>query len=141
MKKQLNLYLSFGILGFFVFGCMFIVDIYEAFYGNPSIWWTPREMMLPLEKTRNDFEIWINGKLLQTRLEEGSLSTVGGDGNQYQVVSKDIGVRVNNWHARQADILKFALFRAFFSGACLAFILAGIVQLFRERKTRSRLPG
>ncbi len=141
MKKQLKLYLYTGILGIFIFGSFFIGDIYEAFYADTSIWWTPREMMLPLEKTRDHFEIWVNGTILQTRLENGSLYAVGDDGNQYRLVSKDIGVRLNNWSARQAEILKFALVRAFFSGACLALILAGIVQISQERKAGDRLPG
>jgi hypothetical protein len=141
MKKQLNLYLSIGILGCFVFGSFLIGDIYEAFYSNQSIWWTHHEMKLPFDKTNDRFEIWINGQLLQTRLEDGSLFAVEADGNQYRVVSKDIGVRLNNWHSRQAEILKFALVRALITGACLAFILAGIAQIFQERKARDRLPG
>jgi hypothetical protein len=141
MKKQLNLYLSIGILGCFVFGSFLIGDIYEAFYSNQSIWWTHQEMKLPLDKTKDCFEIWINGQLLQTRLEDGSLYAIGADGNQYRVVSKDIGVRVNNWNSRQAEILKFALVRALITGACLGFIFTGIVQFFQERKSRSRLTG
>ncbi len=141
MKKQLNLYLSTGILGFFVFGSMFIGDIYEAFYGNSSIWWTNQDMMLPLDKSKDRFELWINGQPLQTRLDNGSLFAVSADGNQYRLVSKDISVRLNNWHSRQAEILKSALVWAFITGASIAFILAGIGQLTLDRKIRSRLPG
>jgi hypothetical protein len=141
MKKQLNIYLSIGILGVFVFGSMFIGDIYEAFYGSASIWWTHQDMKLPLEKTKDQFEIWINGKLLQKRLEDRSLYVVDADGNQYPVVSKDVGVRINNWDSRQAEILKFALVRALITGICLGFLLAGIFEIFRDRKARSRLPG
>jgi hypothetical protein len=141
MKKQLNIYLSIGILGCFVYGSYLIGDAYEAFYGEQTIWWTHHEMMLPLDKAKDQVEIWINGKLLQTRLDDGSLYAIGADGNQYRVVSKDVGVRVNNWHSRQTEILKFALVRAFITGACFAFILAGIIQIFREPKGRSRLPG
>jgi hypothetical protein len=141
MKKQLNLYLSIGILGIFIFGSYLAADVYEAFYGDKTIWWTHQEMMIPLDKARDHFEIWINGKLLQTRLDNGSLYAVGDDGERYRVVSKDIGVRLNNWNARQAEILKSALVHAFISGACLAFILAGIVQITRDRKARGRLPG
>jgi hypothetical protein len=141
MKKQLNLFLSIGILGLFIFGSYLISDVYEVFYGNKNIWWTPKQMILPLDQTRDRFEIWINDQLFQKRLEDGSLSAVGADGNQYRVVSKDIGVRFNNWDSRQVEILKFALVRALITGTCFGFLLAGIIQLFQDRKTRSRLPG
>ncbi len=141
MKNHFNLYLSIGILGFFVFGSFLIGDIYEAFYADQNIWWTNQDMMVPLDNAKDRVEIWINGVLLQKRLDEKALYAAGTDGNPYPLVSKDIGLRFNNWHSRQVDILKFALFRAFFTGASLAFILVGIVQIFQEKKPRSRLPG
>jgi len=141
MKKQLNAFISFGFIGLLIFGSYLISDFYEAFYGSKSIYWTPKKMMLSLDQTRDHFELWINDIMLQKRLDEGSLYALDEKGDQYRVVSKDIGIRLNNWQAHQSWLLKYAVISAFFSGISLALFLVGIIQIFQQQQTKNRTTG
>jgi hypothetical protein len=128
MKKRLNPLLFIGLIGFFVFGSNLAANLYEVFYGNQSIWWTPKKMMLTLDETKDYFELWITGKIFQSRIEDGSLFLLDNEGNQFRVVSKDVGVRINNWQSRQVALLKYAVINACITGACLAFVFAVIIK-------------
>jgi hypothetical protein len=123
-----------GVLGLFIFGSNLATNVLESFYGNTDIWWTPKQMKRPLEETKNHFEIFISGQPLTAIMGEGGLAAMDGQGNQYRVSPRDIGVRLNNWPARQASLLKFSIIHAFLSGISLTLTGLGIWQVLQRRK-------
>jgi len=107
-KRRINAYLLIGLIGVFTIGSTLFTHVYRAFWGERDIWWTPPSMSLKAEETGNNFAITIGGKLLQKHLAEGTLFGVDPNGGQYRVVSKDVGVRVNNWDRVKAFTLPAA---------------------------------
>jgi len=135
MKRQsIPQMLWIGVLGCFIFGSNLASGLIEAFYGDADIWWTPQQMMLPLDETKNNFEIRVSGQSLAAMIDKGWLFAEDGQGNQYRVSPKDLGVRLNNWPARQASILKFSIIHAFFSGISLTLTGLGIWQVLQRWK-------
>lgn len=123
-----------GLMGCFIFGTNLAINLIEAFYGNVNIWWTPKQMMRSLDETKNHFEIFISGQPLTAIIGKGDLAAIDRQGNQYRVVSKDVGVRLNNWPARQSSLLKFSIIHAFISGMCVALTGLGVWQMLQQRK-------
>ncbi|MDO9262523.1 MAG: hypothetical protein Q7U02_01055 [Desulfosalsimonadaceae bacterium] len=123
-----------GVLGLLLFGSNLAANVLEAFYGNADIWWTPKQMAMPLDETKNHFEIFISGQPLGGMIGKGVLTAVDGQGNSYRVAAGDVGVRLNNWPARQASLLKFSIIHAFISGLCAALTGLGVWQMLKQRK-------
>ncbi|MDQ1333756.1 MAG: hypothetical protein QG552_706, partial [Thermodesulfobacteriota bacterium] len=86
------------------------------------------------EETGNNFAITIGGKLLQKHLAEGTLFGVDPNGGQYRVVSRDVGVRLNNWDRVRASALTAAAVSSFGFGVSLALLIVGAIQWGREKK-------
>jgi hypothetical protein len=116
-----------GLLGTVVFGTQFGAEYGGVIWGNQSIWWTPQELAVPLSATTNEFELYINGELLQKQLERGSLTTADTTGTTHQVVTDDIKVRLNNWHTIKASKLHSVVFTAFALGMSLSCLALGLV--------------
>lgn len=136
MRNQPNALLHTGILCLFIFGIFLVVDLYEAFYGNADIWWTPKDRMLNFGQTKNHFEIWVSGRPMASLMDQGRLLAVDGRGNQFRVAAGDVGVRLNNWPARQLTLLKCCVYYALFTGVGLALTALGVAQRLRDRKTK-----
>ncbi len=51
MKKYLNPLVITCLTALVITGSTLFVDVYRAYWGDESIWWTPRHLALPLEKT------------------------------------------------------------------------------------------
>lgn len=119
-----------------IIGTSFGVDVYRVLRGDHTIWWTPHTLRLPIEKTSDDFEIYIGGKLLQTHLFEKTLLSVDKTGKQYPVVSEDIAVRLNNWGKVKSSILTTMTMTGFGLGAATALFVIGLVQHFTRGKIR-----
>lgn len=132
--RRINAYLFIGLMGLFTSGSMLFTHLYQVFWGNEDIWWTLAQLRLTVEETRDRFQMTIGGKSLRKHLADGTLSAVELNGNPYRVVSRDVGVRVNNWDRVKGSILTGALFSSFGFGMSLAFLIVGLVQRVRERK-------
>ncbi|MDI6743306.1 MAG: hypothetical protein QMD11_11290, partial [Smithella sp.] len=65
MRQQINALIIIGIIGTAVFGSQVAVKYSESNWGNKDIWWTPVKMALPLNETKNEFELYIKDELLQ----------------------------------------------------------------------------
>lgn len=140
---KINAWLIFGIIGISLFGSQFGIYYYRAVWGNAEMWWTPKTMELTLNDTRNEFEIFLNDELLQDHLKRGSLSAIGSNRKPVQVVSDDIGVRLNNWHKTRASFLHTAVYMALLLGASLMSLVIGIAQMLAGKtanKPMSRTP-
>lgn len=131
-------WLLVGIIGVSFFGSQFGVYYGRAVWGNHDIWWTPRIMALPLDDTKKEFEIFVDGKLLQDRLEQGSLSVTDLTGESRRLMSNDIEVRLNNWHKTKASLLHSAVFMALLLGASLMSLVVGVTQLIVSKKDTSK---
>jgi len=138
MNKKINVFLFIGLLATFTIGVSFITDLYKAFLGEKNIWWTSQSMSLPIEETRNNFELYIGGEPLEKHLSAGHLSCVDNNGKQYSVVSKDISVRLNNWDKVKASILSYTIISSFGFGVAVTLVIIGIIQFFLRRKSLSK---
>jgi len=132
--KSINPLFLIGLIGFFTLGSSFFVDIYRAFYGEKDIYWTHQEMKLPIENTKNDFQIFIAGKSLQNHLSDRTIYAVDKNGMQYLVVAEAINVRLNNWNKMKSTILTKATFTGFAFGITLTLLITGLVQTFAQKR-------
>jgi len=134
-KTKLNALLIIGIIGVFTIGINFVIQIYRAFGSNQDIWWTATTMPLTIDKTKESFELSINGKTIQKHLADGTLLALNDEGNQQSVVSGDISVRLNNWNKVKASILINALFSGVLFGAGITMFIIGLIQLLNRRSS------
>lgn len=122
--------LGIGLSGVFIFGSSFFVDLYRAFWGNETIWWTTQTQRLPIEQTRNSVELYINNTLLQKHLADGTLLVVDANGTPSPVVTGAVGVRLNNWDKVKTGILTNTTLTGFGFGVAVTLLVIGAVQFF-----------
>lgn len=138
MNKRINTLLWIGIFGTLLVGSSLLTDIYRAFWGDHAIWWTPQSMKLPIEETKDNFELYIGGESLRKHLFHGTLFSVDKNGKQYSVVSRDVTVRLNNWERVRASILERTTMRGFAFGVVITLSVIGLLQVFQHRKKSSQ---
>lgn len=135
--KRVNELLWIGITGMLIIGTSFVVDVYRVFWGDHAMWWTHEAMRLPVEKTRDNFELYIGGKLLQKHLSEKTLFSADKNGKRHPVVSEDIAVRLNNWDKIRSSILTTTTMTGFGLGVATTLFAIGLFQYFAcGRKSR-----
>ncbi|WDN89751.1 hypothetical protein BuS5_02719 [Desulfosarcina sp. BuS5] len=132
--RKINGFLIAGIIGVLVVGANFGIQYGRIAWGNKDMWWTPKSMALPLSTTRHNFELFVNGDLLQEHLDRGSLSATDEQGKRYELVPEDIKVRFNNWHKVKSAMLHTAVWEAFMLGISLMSLIVGIRQFISENK-------
>jgi len=108
-RRKINPLVLVGLIGIFTVGSNFGMQMYRAFGGNRDIWWTPRELALPLEDTENSFSMNIGGRSIDEHLRRGSLFVRDSSGDEYSVVPRDVEVRMNNWFKVRSSILASAV--------------------------------
>ena len=129
-----NMLLWMGLTGSLIFGTTFFDNLYRAFWGDQTIWWTHQTMSLPIEETKNDFELYIAGTALNKHLSERTLMMVDKNGKPCPVVVKDITVRRNNWDRTKSSILADTTVIGFIFGASFTMMAIGLFQFFQQRK-------
>lgn len=134
MNRKINSLLWIGLMVTLIIGTSFFVNIYQAFYGDNTIWWTNKTMMLPIEKTTDNFELYISGNLLQKHLSEKDLFAADPNGKQYLITTQDIKVRLNNWDKTKASILTNAVISAFVFGIAITLLVIGLFRFFQSDK-------
>ena len=141
MNNTWKPFLLIGMIGIFTCGSQFAAKYIQAIWGNQDIWWTPMQMELPLDETKNDFAIFISGESLRKHIDRGSLSATDQLGKPYRVVPGDIKVRINNWYKIKASLLHWCVYLAMALGSCITFFGIGLVQWIGQRKrTNPREP-
>lgn len=133
-SRRINPLLWIGLIGTLTIGTSYITDVYRAFWGDQSIWWTPQVMRLPVEDTRDNFELYIGGEPLRKHLSNSTLFAVDKNGKQYPIVSKDITVRLNNWDKIKASILRHTTMSGFAFGVAITLLVIGLIQVFHHAK-------
>lgn len=136
-KPRINPFLFMGLLGILTIGTHFGLELYRAFWGNQDIWWTPRSMQLSIEESKGYLRLFIGGKSLQKHLAEGSLFALDNNNEQYRVVSKDLGIRLNNWYKVKSSILTNALLSGVAFGIVITVLVIGLIQVIGRNKTDS----
>jgi len=136
-RKFMPPLLLIGLITLLTTGTALITNIYNAFWANKSIWWTPASMKLSVEETTNDFKLFIGGKILQKHLAEKTLFAVDKQGKRYPIVSQDVQVRINNWNKVKSSILTKAVYNGLVFGAGMTLFSVGLFQTF-TRKGKSR---
>lgn len=132
--KKMNALLLIGMIGVLTIGVNFGIQLHRAFGGNQGIWWTPKPMALNIEETRGAFELFIEDKLLQSHLADGTLMVARSDGDLHRLASNDVAVRLNNWHKVKASILAQALPSCFLFGVSLTMLVLGLYQFLTRKK-------
>ena len=135
-NKSINPILLIGFIGFFTIGSAFMSNLLSAFYGDKNIYWTNNAMKLPIEETKNNFEIFISGKILQQHLLDKTLYSVDKNGAKYLVVSEDISARINNWEKIRSHKLIMAAIMGVAFGVTLTLLILGIVQTFSKMNNK-----
>ena len=135
MNKRISPLLWIGLIGMLTIGTSFVTDVYRAFWGEDRIWWTPQAMSLPIEETRNQFELYIAGEPLRKHLSEGTLFSADKKGEQYRVVPKDISVRLNNWDKVKASILTHTTISGFGFGVSITLLVIGLIQVLAKKRS------
>ena len=136
-KKSINPLLLVGMIGVLTIGSSLAADLMQVFYGEQGIYWTHKDMLLPLEKTGDDFQVLIGGKPLQDHLDERTFFAADGELVPYPVASRDVTVRVNNWPSVKTRIFTKTTFTGFAFGVNLTLLITGLVQVWLQRKKKA----
>ena len=141
--RFINPLLFIGMIGVVTLGSSLHADLMQVFYGEQGMYWTGKDTPLPLEKTGDDFQVFIGGKPLQDHLDEKTFFAADGELVPYPVASRDVTVRVNNWPSVKAQILTKTTLTGFAFGINLTLLITGLVQIFlrRKKKTANRPRG
>lgn len=134
-KWRNNPLLLIGFIGLFTIGTKFATELYRAYWGDDSIWWTHQQMRLPLGRAENTFVLYIADKPLRGHLDEGSLFMVDAAGRQARVDPAEVSVRLNNWPRVKASILTWALISAFAFGCSFTLFVTGLIQVLTQKKS------
>ena len=133
MKNTWKPFLLIGMIGIFTCGSQFAAKYIQAIWGNRDIWWTPIQMALPVDDTKNDFAIYLSGEPLQKHIDRGTLSVTDNSGKSYRVATGAVKVRINNWYKTKASLLHWAIYFALALGSCVTFFGIGLAQWFAQR--------
>jgi len=137
INNQINTILWIGLIGTLLIGTGFITDVYRVFWGDQNIWWTNQTMRLPIDETRDNFELYLGGEPLAKHLSKGTLYSIDKSGKPSPIVFKDITVRLNNWNKVRASILTHTIISGFAFGVASTLLIIGLIQFFQHgKKTR-----
>ncbi|MCI5139639.1 MAG: hypothetical protein D3922_14795, partial [Candidatus Electrothrix sp. AR1] len=126
--RFINPLLFIGMIGVVTIGSSLYADLMQVFYGEQGIYWTHKDMPLPLEKTGENFQVFIGGKPLQNHLDEKTFFAADGELVPYPVAARDVTARVNNWPSVKTRILAKTTLTGFAFGVNLTLLITGLVQ-------------
>jgi hypothetical protein len=115
-----NYRLTFIILAmvFLSFGTVQLGRALQNFHRN--YFWTPTTRQEPVEKGKDTFEVYVQGKLLNSRLQAGELALKNGE-SWSPLRERDVTVRLN--HIQEVTRVPLLLGVGFMSAA-LAWLIA-----------------
>ena len=101
MPDRIRLLLSAMLVSLFV---MAAVPLYTELSRRSDIWWTPRDMLVPLTESADRVEIYARGRPLATLLQAGHVR-IAEDSRSMVLTTAEVGLRFNNWHRVRAERL------------------------------------
>ena len=113
--------LLFSIMSLSLFMVAF-VPLVVGLNQRSDIWWTPKEMLVPLNGGTDQVEIYVRGKPLATVLQAGELR-IADEGGSTPLTAEDFGLRLNNWDRVRVMQLPLILTRASACGALACLFL------------------
>lgn len=137
MKRKFNGFFIAGLTGTIFIGSFLAGDYFDTSRCRHDSWWTPMSMALTLNQSRQEFELYIQGEMLQKCIEEGTLLMVDDRGTSKKVTAGDVKVRLNNRHKVKADKLPYALAAAFFLGISMSLLALGLMQFVADKKEKT----
>jgi hypothetical protein len=126
--KPRNGSLIAGIILFFVFGGQLLT----MFIERDDIWWTPEAMLVSLNDSTDQVDVFVKNERLVDLLDGHKLWIEAGD-DLVAVTKEDIGFRLNNWdRLRASKITSFSICSALFLAGIMLFIY-GAIPLIRKK--------
>lgn len=141
MKYINPLLFLIGMIGVLTLGSKLYADLMLVFYGDHDIYWTHKDMPLPLEKTGNNFKVYVGDKPLQDHLNGKTFFAADGELVPYPVLAKDVTVRLNNWPSVKAEMLTKTTFTGFAFGVTLMLMIGGLVRTCLSCLQQKKKPG
>lgn len=99
MKKWLDGWTSLGMLMLFAT----LPHLLGLWTEDPRKWWTPAEMAVPLDESRQRVEVLVAGQPLQRRLQAGALLLATPGAEARPLTANDIAFRFDNWDRVRAE--------------------------------------
>ena len=124
MKRRINGLTIIGI----VMVCVFLGHLLTKLLERGDIWWTPKELALSLEESKDRVRVYLRGEPIEDRLRDGSLYIEDGEGRR-EVTQADVGIRLNNWDRQRASLYGGAIIDAAALTAGLMFLIFGALVL------------
>ncbi|HOI31029.1 MAG TPA: hypothetical protein PLZ15_14890 [Melioribacteraceae bacterium] len=116
-----------GLIGSFIFGSSFLVDLIKVYFEDQNIYWTPAKLSLSLDDTGNSFQFFIQKEGLKKLVSSETLYLREDEGVYKPVTFGDIKIRMNNWNEQKSSILGRAVFTGFFFGSSMCMLIIGAV--------------
>lgn len=134
MKRNINSFLSIGLIVTFTLGSAFLVNIININASDNNIYWTHPQQKLKYSESKNYFELYINDKNLTEYLDDNSLALVQKDEKYISVLQNNITIRINNWYKEKSELLNTTVYLGIGLGAALTLLIIGIYKFVNERK-------
>jgi hypothetical protein len=114
-----------GLIGTLFAGGMLTASMVELLMGDPGHHWTHEDMRLPLGEADHALELYVGDERLRAESDQG----------------RRLGVRLNNWQARRAELALRAVPEAFLTGISVTLLFLGLRGLSSRRRQASRISG
>lgn len=131
-QRGLLLFLALWAAGLLVFGSVNFAKAMLAFHHD--YYWTPTTHHEPLSQGKGRFEVYVRGKLLDRRLQDGELGLRAGE-SWLPLQEADVTVRLN--HINEVT-RTWLLSGVGFVSAGLAWLIAIFVIRTGQKATESR---
>jgi len=120
-QRMLLLFLTIWAIALLGFGTVNLVRARQALHND--YYWTPASRHESLDQRQGRFEVYVRGKLLERRLQDGELGLRFG-GSWSPLQEADVTVRLNH----VAEVARtWLLYGVGFASAGLAFLIAVLV--------------
>jgi len=120
-QRTLMLFLTVWATGLLGFGIVNLTRARQAFHND--YYWTPTTQHESLAQRQGHFELYVRGKLLEGRLQDGELGLRSGD-SWSRLQEADVTIRLN--HVGEAT-RTWLLYGVGFASAGVAFLIAVVV--------------
>ncbi len=113
-----------------VFGGVFFLgsalQLMRFFNQREDIWWTPKELAMPLAEASDRVQLYVRDVALPEQLKAGRVQLLTDTGAS-PITQSDVRVRLNNWDRTRAQRVPSLLSAGIGLGASAVFFLFGVL--------------
>ena len=109
-----------------IFFLMSALQLVRYFNQRADIWWTPRDLALPLADTSDRVEVYVRDVALAEQIKAGRVQVLTDTGAR-PVAESDIRLRFNNWDRIRAERISSVLSAGIGLGASGVLFLFGLL--------------